>query len=110
MPSYSPCPSLISLCSESIIDCLLGDSSKPSCNSLLKNRRIFYPCLEFSKKLETYGVRNFAEEYLGTHGDKLAGWDGRIYNELLPFFDAYLVSEGKSGQGKVKEKGKVKKN
>ena len=65
-------------------------------------------CLEFSKKLETYGVHHFAEEYVGTHGDKLAGRDGRIYTEMLPFFDTYLVSENKSGQGrKVKEKRKT---
>lgn len=66
-------------------------------------------CLEFSKKLETYGVHHFAEEYVGTHGDKLGGRDGRIYTEMLPFFDTYLVFEDESGSGtKVKVKEKIK--
>ena len=47
-------------------------------------------CLEFSKKLERYGIKHFAEEYLGGHAGNLDGWDGRVYTELLPFFDAYL--------------------
>jgi S-formylglutathione hydrolase FrmB len=47
-------------------------------------------CLEFSKKLERYGVSHFAEEYLGGHGDKVPGVDGRFYTEVLPFFERYL--------------------
>ena len=47
-------------------------------------------CLQFSKKLEAYGVKHFAEEYFGTHTNKLADANGRIYTEMLPFFDAYL--------------------
>jgi pimeloyl-ACP methyl ester carboxylesterase len=47
-------------------------------------------CLEFSKKLERYGIKHFAEEYLGGHAGNLGGSDGRVYTELLPFFDAYL--------------------
>ncbi len=64
-------------------------------------------CLEFSKKLETYGVHHFAEEYLGTHGDKLAGMDGRMYTEMLPYFDTYLVFEDKPAPA-TKMKGKEK--
>jgi pimeloyl-ACP methyl ester carboxylesterase len=47
-------------------------------------------CLQFSKKLEANKVKHFAEEFLGGHGDKVAGLDGIIYTEMLPFFDAYL--------------------
>jgi S-formylglutathione hydrolase FrmB len=50
-------------------------------------------CLQFSKKLEANGVKHFAEEFLGGHVDKLSGLDGRIYTEMLPFFDAYLKFE-----------------
>lgn len=47
-------------------------------------------CLEFSKKLEAAGVNHFAEEYLGGHVDKQSGFDGRLYTEMLPFFNTYL--------------------
>jgi pimeloyl-ACP methyl ester carboxylesterase len=47
-------------------------------------------CLELSKKLEAYGINHFAEEYLGNHGNKLGGFDGRLYTEMLPFFNTYL--------------------
>jgi len=32
-------------------------------------------------------------EYIGDHVNKLDGFDGRIYTELLPFFDMYLTFE-----------------
>ena len=44
----------------------------------------------FSEKLENYGIRHYAEEYIGTHGDKLLTDDGRELNDVLPFFDKYL--------------------
>jgi S-formylglutathione hydrolase FrmB len=47
-------------------------------------------CMEFSKKLERFGIDHFAEEYLGGHADKLVGMDGRTYTEVLPFFERYL--------------------
>lgn len=56
-------------------------------------RHVPATCLEFSKKLEWYGITHFAEEYLGGHAEHLEGTDGRIYTELLPFFDAYLRFE-----------------
>jgi len=46
--------------------------------------------MQFSKKLEAFGVKHFAEEYIGDHGNMLAGFDGRIFTELLPFFEKYL--------------------
>jgi S-formylglutathione hydrolase FrmB len=46
--------------------------------------------MEFSKKLEAFGIKHFAEEYIGDHGNMLGGFDGRIFTELLPFFEKYL--------------------
>lgn len=46
--------------------------------------------LALSKKLERYGVKHFAEEFLGGHDDKLGGREGRFYSEMLPFFNRYL--------------------
>ena len=46
--------------------------------------------LAFSKKLEKNGIVHFSEEYLGDHINKLDGFDGRIYTDLLPFFEFYF--------------------
>ncbi|MFT3701747.1 MAG: alpha/beta hydrolase-fold protein [Agriterribacter sp.] len=56
-------------------------------------RHVPVTCLQFSKKLEWYGIVHFAEEYLGGHAEHLEGTDGRIYTEILPFFDTYLKFE-----------------
>lgn len=56
-------------------------------------RHVPATCLQFSKKLEWYGIAHFAEEYLGGHAEHLGGEDGRIYTEILPFFDTYLKFE-----------------
>ena len=45
--------------------------------------------------LEANGVKHFAEEYIGGHVNKQAGPEGRIYTEMLPFFDTYLKVETK---------------
>ncbi|MBY0476175.1 MAG: esterase family protein [Chitinophagaceae bacterium] len=50
-----------------------------------------FTSLQFSKKLEAYRIKHFAEEYIGDHGNMLGGFEGRIFNELLPFFDNYLL-------------------
>lgn len=50
-------------------------------------------CKMFSKKLERLSINHYAEEYIGTHGSKIGGDDGRILNEVLPFFDSYLKFE-----------------
>ncbi len=47
-------------------------------------------CEFFSKKLENLGIDHYAEEYIGTHGNKLWTDDGRALNDMLPFFDMYL--------------------
>ena len=67
--------------------------------------------LQFSKKLEAFGITHFAEEYIGDHVNKLAGFDGRIYTELLPFFNTYLkFDEPTSMPSKFKEKIEKKMN
>lgn len=45
----------------------------------------------FSQKLENLGINHYAEEYIGDHGNKLWTEDGRILNDLLPFFNDYLT-------------------
>lgn len=59
------------------------------------SKHIPLTCIQFSKKLEANGVKHFAEEYLGGHVDKQGGLDGRIYTEMLPFFEMYLKFEDK---------------
>ncbi|MBD2703307.1 esterase family protein [Spirosoma sp. BT702] len=51
--------------------------------------------LQFSKKLEANQVKHFAEEYIGGHVSHIGGFEGRIYTEMLPFFDTYLTVESK---------------
>jgi len=59
-------------------------------------------CLAFSKKLESYGIPHFAEEYIGDHVNMLGGLEGRIYTEVFPFFEKYLKkSSGVTGQKSV---------
>jgi enterochelin esterase-like enzyme len=43
--------------------------------------------LAFSKKLEGYGIEHEAEEYIGDHGNKIGGFQGRFFTEVLPFFE-----------------------
>ncbi|MFY7827470.1 MAG: alpha/beta hydrolase [Flectobacillus sp.] len=50
-------------------------------------------CGAFSQKLENLGIEHFAEEYIGNHVNKIWTNDGRVLNDLLPFFNDYLVFE-----------------
>ncbi|MET3128284.1 enterochelin esterase-like enzyme [Arcicella rosea] len=43
-----------------------------------------------SQRLENLGINHFAEEYIGDHGNKIWSTDGRVLNDLLPFFNDYL--------------------
>lgn len=43
-----------------------------------------------SQRLENLGINHFAEEYIGDHTNKIWTIDGRILNDLLPFFNDYL--------------------
>lgn len=44
----------------------------------------------FSQRLENSGIAHFAEEYIGDHGNKIWSMDGRVLNDLLPFFNDHL--------------------
>jgi enterochelin esterase-like enzyme len=46
--------------------------------------------MELSKKLEAFGIKHFAEEYIGDHVNMLDGFEGRIFTEVFPFFERYL--------------------
>ncbi len=50
-------------------------------------------CGMFSQELENHGIEHYAEEYIGTHVNKIWTSDGRVLNELLPFFNDYLKFE-----------------
>jgi enterochelin esterase-like enzyme len=47
-------------------------------------------CGILSQKLENLGIFHFAEEYIGDHVNKIWTNDGRVLNDLLPFFNDYL--------------------
>lgn len=57
------------------------------------NRHIPITCRIFSEKLENLGINHYAEEYIGTHSNKLWTDDGRALNDMLPFFNTYLNFE-----------------
>ena len=50
-------------------------------------------CEMFSQRLENVGIKHFAEEYIGTHTSDIYTEDGRIPQQMLPFFDFYLEFE-----------------
>jgi len=52
--------------------------------------RFTIQCNMFSQRLENAGIKHFAEEYIGTHVNNIYTRDGRIPNQMLPFFDFYL--------------------
>jgi len=43
-----------------------------------------------SQRLENLGINHFAEEYIGDHVNKIWTFDGRVLQDLLPFFNNYL--------------------
>jgi pimeloyl-ACP methyl ester carboxylesterase len=55
--------------------------------------RFTIQCDMFSQRLENAGISHFAEEYIGTHGSGIYTREGRIPNQMLPFFDLYLDFE-----------------
>lgn len=52
--------------------------------------RFLIQCDMFSQRLENVGITHFAEEYIGTHVSGIWTTDGRVVNQMLPFFNAYL--------------------
>ena len=55
------------------------------------NQDHVYSNQAFTHKLNEFGIPHEAEEYNGVWGDKTWGDDGRIYNEVLPFFKKHLL-------------------
>lgn len=55
--------------------------------------RFTLQCDMFSQQLENVGITHFAEEYIGTHGSGIYTHEGRIPQQVLPFFDQYLEFE-----------------
>ena len=55
--------------------------------------RFTVQCEMFSQRLENAGIKHFAEEYIGTHGSGIYTKEGRITNQMLPFFNDYLEFE-----------------
>ena len=53
-------------------------------------RHIPPTCRKFSQWLGAFGIPHSAEEYEGTHGSRIMGHDGRMFQHLLPFFDKHL--------------------
>jgi S-formylglutathione hydrolase FrmB len=47
-------------------------------------------CGMFSQELENHGIEHYAEEYIGTHVNKIWTIDGRVLGEMLPFFEDHL--------------------
>jgi pimeloyl-ACP methyl ester carboxylesterase len=45
----------------------------------------------FSQALENIGIAHFSEEYIGNHVNKIWTMDGRVLNDVLPFFNDYLI-------------------
>lgn len=52
--------------------------------------RFTIQCEMFSQRLENVGIKHFAEEYIRTHVNNTYTRDGRIPNQMSPFFDFYL--------------------
>ncbi len=44
----------------------------------------------FSRHLEDLGIEHYAEEYIGTHSDRINTPDGRLLYDVLPFFGFHL--------------------
>lgn len=50
-------------------------------------------CMSLSKNLEMLKIKHEAEEYIGTHGSEVSRENGRIENQVLPFFNEHLKFE-----------------
>lgn len=55
--------------------------------------RFTIQCEMFSQRLENFGIEHFAEEYIGTHTNGIYTEEGRVPNQMLPFFNNYLEFE-----------------
>jgi S-formylglutathione hydrolase FrmB len=50
-------------------------------------------CRMLDAQLSAFGIPHSAEAYEGTHGSRIMGHDGRMYQRLLPFFNQRLQFE-----------------
>lgn len=50
-------------------------------------------CMNLSKNLEMLKIKHEAEAYIGTHGSEVSKENGRIENQMLPFFNEHLKFE-----------------
>jgi S-formylglutathione hydrolase FrmB len=55
--------------------------------------RFTIQCAMFSQRLENSGITHFAEEYIGTHVSDIFTPEGRVPQQMLPFFNYYLDFE-----------------
>lgn len=55
--------------------------------------RFTIQCKMFSQGLENAGISHFSEEYIGTHTNNIYTREGRLPQQVLPFFDMYLDFE-----------------
>jgi pimeloyl-ACP methyl ester carboxylesterase len=64
------------------------------------NQDHVYSNLAFTHKLNEFGIAHEAEEYNGAWGEPNWGDEGRIYTQVLPFFQRHLVFEGNDNGGR----------
>jgi enterochelin esterase-like enzyme len=62
------------------------------------NQDHVYANQALTHKLDEFGIPHEAEEYNGLWGHAVWGEEGRVYAEVLPFFEKHLVFEGKGGR------------
>jgi len=62
------------------------------------NQDHVYANQALTHKLNEFGIPHEAEEYNGDGTDRNWGDDGRMYNEVLPFFEKHLVFDGTAGK------------
>ncbi|QNI30417.1 esterase [Alloacidobacterium dinghuense] len=55
------------------------------------NQDHVYSNQAFAHKLNEFGIPNEAEEYNGSFGERNWGEDGRVYTDVLPFFQTHLI-------------------
>jgi hypothetical protein len=60
------------------------------------NQDHVYSNQAFTHKLNEFGIVHEAEEYNGTWGERNWSDDGRVYTEVLPFFQKHLVFDAKN--------------
>lgn len=55
--------------------------------------RFTIQCDMLSQRMENLDIKHFAEEYIGTHTSGIFTMEGRVPQQMLPFFDTYLSFE-----------------